>query len=369
MNDLLDSRRPRPPASLLSHSGGQGRPRSRRNTIATSGLTSAAEAAEGRRQAEIEQELRLARDIQQGLLLEAVPHLPGWEISAVSLPARDLGGDLYDFLPLGDGLEGIMIGDVSGKGLPAALRMAVARTVFRHEARSLHQPPHVLASINRSMLRDIPHGMITMLYAQLDTASGALHIANAGHNYPLLIGTDVSELEASGLPLGVDLDAEYTLLTATLLPGQSVLLYTDGVVEAESAHGEIFGFERLQVLLHEYRSLKPRAVIAAVLHDVRSFVGGLPIGDDVTMVALRRRLRFLGDELRSIADDVLGSDRAAGLWHALPLPSFDAPPDAWAPHLPQIVGETQGRYGRAVAREIQSQLRLAIDDYRQDATP
>ncbi|HEX9439041.1 MAG TPA: SpoIIE family protein phosphatase, partial [Roseiflexaceae bacterium] len=156
-----------------------------------------------RRQAEIEQDMLLARDIQQGLLLEAVPRLPGWEISAISMPARDLGGDLYDFLPIGDGWHGIMIGDVSGKGLPAALRMAVARTVFRHAARRGEPPGPTLADTNRGVLSEIPQGMVTMLYVLLDTRRGLLRIANAGHNYPVLIDRHVSEIELSGLPLGV----------------------------------------------------------------------------------------------------------------------------------------------------------------------
>src|SRR6185436_14115450 len=140
-----------------------------------------------RRQAEIEQDMLLARDIQQGLLLETVPRLPGWEISAVSLPARELGGDLYDFLPFANGWHGIMIGDVSGKGLPAALRMAVARTVFRHEARRGEGPGPTLAPVNNGVLSEIPQGMVTMLYVMLNTHNGGIRIANAGHNYPVVI--------------------------------------------------------------------------------------------------------------------------------------------------------------------------------------
>src|SRR5262245_18382107 len=142
---------------------------------------------EQRRQAEIEQDLQMARDIQQGLLLEAVPRLPGWEISAVSLPARDLGGDLYDFLPLADGWHGIMIGDVCDKGLLAALRMAVARTVIRHEARRGESPGPTLAAVNNGVLSEIPHGMVTILYVMLDTQNGRVRIANACHNHPVVI--------------------------------------------------------------------------------------------------------------------------------------------------------------------------------------
>jgi sigma-B regulation protein RsbU (phosphoserine phosphatase) len=187
-----------------------------------------------RRQAEIEQDMRLARDIQQGLLLEAVPRLPGWEISAVCMPARDLGGDLYDFLPFDDSRHGIMIGDVSGKGLPAALRMAVARTVFRHAARREQGPGSTLADTNRGVLSEIPQGMVTMLYAVLDTQRGTLRMANAGHNYPLLINGQVSEVELSGLPLGVDGDSDYQEVSVIIGPGETVVFYTDGVVEASA---------------------------------------------------------------------------------------------------------------------------------------
>src|SRR5215212_3312042 len=148
MFKLRHQKRHRLRATLLSHTSAAIfiRPRAR-PIIVPAAPTPKLE--ELRRQSEIEQDMRLARDIQQGLLLEAVPRLFGWEISAVSLPAHDIGGDLYDFLPFADHWHGIMIGDVSGKGLPAALRMAVARTVFRHEARRDQTPGATLACTNR----------------------------------------------------------------------------------------------------------------------------------------------------------------------------------------------------------------------------
>ncbi|HWQ14290.1 MAG TPA: PP2C family protein-serine/threonine phosphatase [Roseiflexaceae bacterium] len=316
-----------------------------------------------RRQAEIERELLLARDIQQGLLLEAVPRLAGWEISAVSLPARDLGGDLYDFLPLGDGWQGIMIGDVSGKGLPAALRMAVARTVFRHEARRGHAPGHTLAAVNRGVISEIPQGMITMLYAMLDTRAGVLRLANAGHNYPVVINGRVCELELTGLPLGVDGDSDYEEVSTVLGPGDTVLLYTDGVVEATNHAEEYFGFERLARLLSERPNMKPRALMQALLHELRTWSASGQ-ADDITVVVLRRRLERLDAELRSIADDVLGPERAAQLWAGLDLPSADAPADAWAEALPEVIRVVQGRFGRGLARELNGQLRLALEEYR-----
>jgi sigma-B regulation protein RsbU (phosphoserine phosphatase) len=316
-----------------------------------------------RRQAEIEQELSLARDIQQGLLLEAVPRLPGWEMSAISLPARDLGGDLYDFLPLESGLHGLMIADVSGKGLPAALRMAVARTVFRHEARHGEAPGPTLAAVNRSVLREIPQGMITMLYATLDTRRGLLRVANAGHNYPILINRGVGELEISGLPLGVDHESEYTEIGATIAPGETIVLYTDGVIEATNNAEELFGYERLEQLLQRHERLRPRALMAILLQEVRAWSEGRQ-SDDVTVVVIRRRLVQVGIELRELAEEVLGVERAMQLWEALPAPADAETAETWAIALPELIRESQARFGRGLTRELHGQLRLALEEYR-----
>ena len=317
------------------------------------------------RQAEIEQEMRLARDIQQGLLLEAVPRLAGWEISAVSLPARDLGGDLYDFLPLPKHQHGIMIGDVSGKGLPAALRMAVARTVFRHEARRGTPPSVTLAGANRGVLSEVPQGMVTMLYAILDPRSGWMQIANAGHNYPLLMnGGNVQEVELSGLPLGVDADSEYKECGTVLQHGDTVVFYTDGVVEAINNNEEMYGYEQLVELLQRHSKRKPRALVATLLQELRAW-SQTDQSDDITVVIVRRRLEGIGAELRSVADDILGEERAAELWQLLDLPSQDAPVADWTQVLADLLRTVQEQYGRGLARELQSQMRLALEEYRE----
>lgn len=321
------------------------------------------------RQTELERELQLARDIQQGLLLAAVPHLPGWELSAVSMPARDLGGDLYDFLPIGSGWQGIMIGDVAGKGLPAALQMAVARTVFRHAARDGQSSAITLAAVNQGILSEIPQGMVTMLYALLDPARGVLRIANAGHTFPLLVNGSVQELEISGLPLGIDLDTDYEEITIVLEPGDMVVFYTDGIIEAFNEKCELFGLDRLQQLLANHSHLKPRALMTLLLHELRAWGSSNAQSDDVTIVVVRRRLARLHDEIRSIVDDVLGAERAAGFWvdtiaslcEALLL---DATSDEWSEMLPSIVRATQACFGRGLARELNQHLRLAIEEYR-----
>lgn len=347
-------------ATLIGHTG-----YARCHRVARMHVPSAptSDSAESLRQAEIEQDLLLARDIQQGLLLEAVPRLPGWEISAVSLPARDLGGDLYDFLMIDSKTHGIMIGDVSGKGLPAALRMAVARTVFRHEARRGRAPALALAGVNRGVLRDIPQGMVTMLYTTLDLQSGMLQIANAGHNYPVVLSSLVSEVELTGLPLGVDGDSDYGEVAHRLNHGDTVFFYTDGVIEAINPAGEIYGFERLEQLLRAHVGAKPRALVARLLHELRAWSGGTQ-ADDITLVVVRRRYASVGEELRLAAIDVLGSERAAALWSSLALPERDAGARAWAELVPEITGRAQAQFGRGSARELSGQLRLVLEEYR-----
>lgn len=372
-NTTMDYRLPKPiwrrPSSLLGHRPTSVRlPRRRLPVAPPLPAPPSIDEAEQRRSTEIEQDLALARDIQQGLLLEAAPRLAGWELSAISLPARDLGGDLYDFLPLGGGWHGIMIGDVSGKGLPAALRMAVARTVFRHEARRNEMPALTLAAVNRAVLSEIPHGMVTMLYARLNIDQGELRLANAGHTFPMIVNGTAHELEISGLPLGVDGDSDYEEAALWLNYGDSVVLYTDGVLEAEDTQGQIYGYERLVALVEANCTLKPRAMVALLLHELRAWSGSRTQSDDITMVVLRRRLARPVDELLSVAVDVLGQERATELWAELggifDCPIEQASPDAWVEFLPQVGRMAQARFNRGLARELSQQLRLAIEDYR-----
>jgi len=320
------------------------------------------------RQAELERDLQMARDIQQGLLLAAVPSIPGWELTAVSNPARDLGGDLYDFLTLPDGRQGIMIGDVSGKGLPAALRMAVARTVFRHQARQGEAPAPTMAAVNWGVCTDIPQGMVTMLYIMLDPAQGTLSIANAGHTYPFLLNGKAAELELPGMPLGVDPDIDYEELDFSIAPGDSLFLYTDGVTEATNAADEMFGSEYLQELLEQNSQLKPRALMRLLLRELRTWSEERVQDDDITMVVFRRRYLHLSDELYSIAGDVLGVEQAARFWEEQigreSAALRDESPDVWMERLPDLSKAARSAFNRGLARELSQQLRLAIEEYR-----
>ncbi|HEY1013274.1 MAG TPA: PP2C family protein-serine/threonine phosphatase, partial [Herpetosiphonaceae bacterium] len=285
------------------------------------------------------------------------------EISAVSLPARELGGDLYDFLPLRADRQGIMIGDVSGKGLPAALRMAVARTVFRAEARRGADPGQTLRAVNQVLIEEMPHGMVTLLYAQVNPLNGRIRFANAGHNYPIVIRQQVDEVEVSGLPLGVADMEDYAEEQITLNPGETALFYTDGVVEAMSEQDELFGFARLQELLGTVGHLKPRALMARILAEVRAWASGQGQDDDITMVLLRRRLTRLSDELHSIAADVVGPLTTDDLWAALGLHE-ERSAEEWNDVLRALSDLVSGQFGRGIAREILGQLRPVIDEYR-----
>lgn len=310
---------------------------------------------------ELAQDLRMARELQQGLLLQTVPRLQRWELAAASLPATEIGGDLYDFPALDNGWHGLMIGDVSGHGLAAALRMAVARTLFRQVAREQRDPGTTLAALNRALLSEMPHGMVTMLYVHAEIETGRLHIANAGHTYPVLIGQDVRELEISGLPLGIDPDAEYETITATLEPGETALLYTDGIIEANDQRERLYGYARLQSLLLRNHQRRPRTLMATILNTIKSWSDN-SLADDVTMVVMRRRWPDLGAELRNVCTDVMGEMAAAALWVEFAHVPNQA--EQWQAVLPQLGKIVQARHGRGLSRELLSQLRLVLDEYR-----
>jgi PAS domain S-box-containing protein len=197
----------------------------------------------------IEQELQVARLIQQTLLPKSLPALPGYDMAAYYQPAREVGGDFYDFLELEDGRLGLVVGDVSGKGVPAALVMAITRTML-HAAYRLGSPApgEILEQVNNILQPDIPPNMfVTCLVALLDSRIGRLQYANAGHDLPYVRHADgVSELRATGMPLGLMPNMSYEQKEIALKPGESVLLYSDGLVEAHDRQREMFGIPRMQ---------------------------------------------------------------------------------------------------------------------------
>jgi serine phosphatase RsbU (regulator of sigma subunit) len=240
----------------------------------------------------LEQELRVARGIQQALLPKEVPSLEGWEVTAYYQPAREVGGDFYDFLELEDGRLGLVVGDATGHGVPAALVMANTQSVLRAVAqREGSAPGRALKEANEVLYTYIPPNMfVTCFYGVLDPQSGHLRYANAGHNLPSCRRHDglADELRARGMPLGLMPGMIYEEQEVVLAPGESVLFYSDGLVEAHNPRGEMFGSPRLLGLLAEQAG-NGKALTAFLLEELERFVGeGGEHEDDITLVTLRR---------------------------------------------------------------------------------
>ena len=241
----------------------------------------------------IEQELKVARLIQQTLLPKETPKLSGYELAAYYRPAREVGGDFYDFLELGDGRFGLVVGDVTDKGVPAAIVMATTRTLLRAAAQRLDSPGEVLERTNDVLVQDIPPNMfVTCLYAILDPETGRLVYANAGHDLPYRrrAGTKglAEELRATGMPLGLMPGMGYEEKEIYLQKGEGILFYSDGLVEAHDPRREMFGFPRLQGLVGAHRS-GGSSLVAFLLSELVRFTGeGWEQEDDITLVTLDR---------------------------------------------------------------------------------
>ena len=245
--------------------------------------------AEARSRERIEQELRVATMIQQNYLPRELPDLPGWDVSAYYRPAREVGGDFYDFIELPEDRIGIVIGDVTDKGVPAAMVMAATRSVLRASAQRVVSPGEVLGRVNDLMCPDMPAKMfVTCLYGVLEPGTGRFTFANAGHNLPYVrTGDGSSELRATGMPLGLLPGIDYEETEAQLEPGQTMLLHSDGVAEAHGPAAEMFGFPRLQDVVGA-RSGQGE-VIDRVLTELGRFTGSdWEQEDDITLVALTR---------------------------------------------------------------------------------
>lgn len=237
----------------------------------------------------MEQEMRVARVIQQTLLPKQVPDLPGWKIAAYWQPARAVSGDFYDFIYLPDGKIAIIEGDVTDKGVPAALVMATTRSVLRSVVERHSAPGDVLATANNLLCPDMPPMMfVTCLYALLDPVTGVVRYANAGHNVPYRRTVDgIQEMRARGMPLGLMPDMPYEEKEVTLLPGENLVLYSDGLIEAHNTQGEMFGFPRLRSLLGIPQC--GEELINCMVNELSVFTGsGWDQEDDVTFVTLER---------------------------------------------------------------------------------
>jgi serine phosphatase RsbU (regulator of sigma subunit) len=239
----------------------------------------------------IEQELGLARTIQQASLPKEVPRLEGWQISPYYQPAREVGGDFYDFFDLEDGRVVVVVGDATGKGMPAALIAEATSNMLRAVAQALgsSSPGGVLSRVNETLLARIPDNMfVTCFYAILDPKSGSLSYANAGHDLPYLWQSgEAQELRARGMPLGLMPGMDYEEKEITLQADEAALFYSDGLVEAHDPRGEMFGFPRLRALIAEHG--EERSLGDFLMEELYSFVEeGWDQEDDITLLTLRR---------------------------------------------------------------------------------
>jgi len=246
----------------------------------------AAEAAERER---YEQELKVAQLIQQQFLPHELPNLPEWQIAAYYGPARVVGGDFYDFIDLGEGRIGVVVGDVTDKGVPAALVMARTHSIMRAEAPRLIEPGLVLARANELLAPEMPPRMfVTCLYGVLEPATGRFVFANAGHNLPYVRTTGgVIELRATGLPLGLMPGIVYEETEGFVGQGEAMLLYSDGMVEQHGPGREMYGFPRLREAMATDDA--GSVLLDRLLDELHAFTGpGVEQEDDITLVTLRR---------------------------------------------------------------------------------
>ena len=245
--------------------------------------------AEARQRERIEQELKIAQIIQQQFLPKSLPDLPSWHVAAFYRPARTVGGDFYDFIPLPDGRVMFVVGDVTDKGIPAALVMASTHALLRDAAPRLISPGKVLGHVNDMLCVDIPaHMFVTCLALVLDPVSGQIEFANAGHDVPYVrTRNGVQELRARGMPLGLMQGMDYEEKSFQFEPGDCALLHSDGLAEAHAPDREMFGFPRVSALVGKGPS--GEALIDLCLTELGSFTGPEhEQEDDITLVSLQR---------------------------------------------------------------------------------
>ncbi len=244
---------------------------------------------QARERERVEQDLRVAQRIQQASLPEEVPELEGWQINPYYKPARAVGGDFYDFLELPNEHLGLVVGDATGHGVPAALVMSTTCGMLRAVALTVDSPGEVLARVNEALSARIPRSMfVTCFYAILDLKNGSLRYSNAGHDLPYVRrGGAAEELMARGMPLGLMPGMSYEEKETILEAGERALFYSDGLVEAHNPKGEMFGFPRLRSLLTEHDD--EGLLVDFLMDELYSFTGeGWEQEDDITLVTLHR---------------------------------------------------------------------------------
>ena len=244
----------------------------------------------------LDHDLEIARDIQRILLPAEAPAINGFQISGINVPARQVSGDYFDYIRVDDERLGIAIADVSGKGIPASLIMAICRSVLRAEAARNPSPADVLRKVNRQLYPDIKEDMfISMAYLILDHERNGITLARGGHDAPLLYkqqSQSVTPVKSPGMVLGIDSGNVFDRITndfaVPLERDDCLILYTDGVTEALNTEGDEFGLERTTESVRASASDGAQAIVRRIIDDVRNFAGSQPQNDDITLIAIRK---------------------------------------------------------------------------------
>jgi sigma-B regulation protein RsbU (phosphoserine phosphatase) len=244
----------------------------------------------------LDHDLEIARDIQRILLPAEAPAINGFQISGINVPARQVSGDYFDYIRVDDERLGVAIADVSGKGIPASLIMAICRSVLRAEAARNPSPADVLRKVNRQLYPDIKEDMfISMMYLILDHERNGITLARGGHDAPLLYkqqSQSVTPVKSPGMVLGIDSGNVFDRITndfaVPLERDDCLILYTDGVTEALNTEGDEFGLERTTESVRASASDGAQAIVRRIIDDVRNFAGSQPQNDDITLIAIRK---------------------------------------------------------------------------------
>ncbi len=241
----------------------------------------------------MERELEIAYHVQKSLLIEQFPTVKGLEIAGECIPALEVGGDFYDLLQVGDGYSNIVIGDVAGKGMPAAMFMGIVRSIIRAEGFESLSASEVMRKANRLICLDSKSGMfVTIFYAIYDEAKKSLDYCNAGHVYPMVYDPGLQKftyLNTEGRPLGITIESNYEAKSCTLESGQIVVLYTDGVVEAVDGNEVPFGEGKLRTIIRENAHVSADEIVQKLKAEVNLYRGTAPQSDDITLIVLRVR--------------------------------------------------------------------------------
>jgi PAS domain S-box-containing protein len=239
----------------------------------------------------VQEELRLARDIQQHLLPETPPDIPGYDIAALNIPAKEVGGDYYDFMKISDDKLFFCLGDVSGKGIPAALLVANLQASLHSQSFITHSPGECVRNSNKLIHQNTDFNkFITLFYGLLDTAGGQIIYCNGGHDQPVFMapGREIKELKTGGIPLGFMADYEYAEEAVSFDDGNLLVLYSDGITEAMNEQEEEFGLERLNTVIKQNQKKGASDMINDILDAVMKFTGETPQMDDMTLMIIKK---------------------------------------------------------------------------------